>query len=116
MAANKFVICGPDGPTRAKRLQPQEWAAHQQTVTDLYVHQNKSLDDLMTIMASKYGLIARYSSSFPEMPLAYLGSAAVASIPKSFDSGKYIRTYRAKSCDLQSTSSIRIRGGALSHT
>lgn len=67
MAANKFVICGPDGPTRAKRLQPQEWAAHQQTVTDLYVHQNKNLDDLMAIMASKHGLIAKYCSTLPGM-------------------------------------------------
>lgn len=65
MATSKFVICGPDGPTRAKRLQPQEWAAHRQTITDLYVHQDKSLDDLMTIMASKHGLIAKYLSSPP---------------------------------------------------
>jgi hypothetical protein len=55
-----FVPSGPDAPARAKRLPPQEWAAHRQNIEDLYVDQGKSLDEVMAIMASRYGLDAKY--------------------------------------------------------
>ena len=61
MAANKFVIYDPEGLSRAKRLQPQEWAAKRRTIEDLYVHQHKTVDDVIAIMSSEHGFNAKYN-------------------------------------------------------
>jgi hypothetical protein len=95
-----FVPSGPGAPARAKRLPPQEWAAHRQNIEDLYVDQGKSLDEVMVIMASRHGLNAKYVALETEQ-LANQTDILQAggSIMKSFDSGKSKRTFPEKSCD-----------------
>jgi hypothetical protein len=59
MAANKFTAWEPGSSGRAKKLQTWEWDTHRHIIEDLYIRQDKSLEDLITTMAGQYAFTAK---------------------------------------------------------
>lgn len=54
-----FPFLRPEIPTpRAPRLPPDQWTKHRQIIEDLYLHQNKTLDELVATMKQEYSFYA----------------------------------------------------------
>lgn len=45
---------------RPHKLSDEDWKHHRETIQRLYIEENRSLWDVMNIMAERYGFKARY--------------------------------------------------------
>ena len=63
MASPQFVVCTPGTPStseRAARIPAHEWDAHRQKIETLYIDEDETLENVMTIMSTQYAFVAKY--------------------------------------------------------
>lgn len=60
MGSLQILYCDPTIPNRAKRIAKHVWDTQKQTIEDLYIQQDFTLEDLMSIMSERYDFVATY--------------------------------------------------------
>jgi hypothetical protein len=62
-----FPFLSRDNPTthRTPRLPADQWTKHRRIIKDLYVHQDKTLNELVATMKQEYGFHATYGTLHP---------------------------------------------------
>jgi hypothetical protein len=59
MGSLQILYCDPTIPNRAKRIAKHVWDTQKQTIEDLYIQQDFTLEDLMSIMSERLILSQR---------------------------------------------------------
>lgn len=57
--SSKFVFCAPNDSSRKPQIPLRDWEVHRRTIEDLYIQQGKTVYELIDIMATKHGFVAK---------------------------------------------------------
>jgi Clr5 domain len=57
MKSLQFLHCNPATSERAKKIPKHLWDAHRQTIEDLYIQQDETMEDLMSVMSEQYAFV-----------------------------------------------------------
>jgi hypothetical protein len=59
MLSPKIVLYQPNAATRARRIDPEDWERLRPQVEELYINDDKKLEEVMDIMALNHSFYAR---------------------------------------------------------